>query len=61
MEINTEQGLYKLVFLGFVRGGLCIVMTLLDKFIESQFINRQRNMLNWKCVYFIEIGNAIKS
>ena len=42
----------------------------LTQFIESQvknklfhvmFINRKRNMLNWKCVYLIEIGYFIKS
>ena len=33
----------------------------LTKFIKSQFINRKRNMFNWKCVYFIEIGYFIKS
>ena len=42
----------------------------LTKFIESQvknilkhdmFINRKRKMLNWKFVYFMEIGYFIKS
>ena len=42
----------------------------LTKFIESQgknkllhnmFINRKRNMLNWKCVCLTEIGYFIKS
>ena len=42
----------------------------LTQFIEPQmknilfrnmFINRKRNMLNWKCVYLIEIGYFIKS
>ena len=42
----------------------------LTKFIESQvknklihdmLINRKRNMLNWKCVYLIEICYYIKS
>ena len=29
--------------------------------IHDMFINRKRNMLNWKCVYFIENGYYIKS
>ena len=42
----------------------------LTKFIESHgrnkllhdvFINRKRDMLNWKCVYLTEIGYFIKS
>ena len=33
----------------------------LTKFINLQFINRKRDMINWKCVYFIEIGYFIKS
>ena len=32
-----------------------------DKLLHDMFINRKRNMLNWKCVYLTETGYFVKS